>query len=544
MDFELSGQIVDVVGGTIAPGTIRVCAGKIADITDTPSSSSNFILPGLIDAHVHIESSMLVPSEFARLAVLHGTVATVSDPHEIANVLGLAGIEFMLENGAAVPFKFFFGAPSCVPATSFETAGAKLGPEEVATILARPDILYLAEMMNFPGVLHSDKEVMQKIECAKRHGKPIDGHAPGLGGLEAAQYAAAGISTDHECVSLEEALQKIALGMKIIIREGSAAKNFEALYSLLRSHPEQVMLCSDDKHPNDLVVGHINKLLARAVSRGIDRFSAIRAATLNPVRHYRLSVGLLQVGDPADFIVVKDLEKFEVISTYVDGFCVARDGISAIEKVKVSPSNNFCCAPVKQESLTIKAASAKMRVIEALPGQIVTNELIVATPMRGELAVSDTANDILKVVVLNRYQAATPAIAFIKNIGLKRGAIASSVAHDSHNIIAVGVTDEDIAGAINGIIAERGGISVFSDGTADMLALPIAGIMSASDGNEVAEKYEQLDRLAKNLGATLDAPFMTLSFLALLVIPKLKLSDRGLFDGERFKFTPLFLEAC
>ncbi|HVT86764.1 MAG TPA: adenine deaminase, partial [Chitinophagaceae bacterium] len=472
--FSISGNFVDVHQKQIYPAEITVAGGKIFSIKKISNSrlpTPDYILPGFIDSHVHIESSMLIPSEFARLAVVHGTVATVSDPHEIANVCGMKGVEFMIENGKTVPFKFNFGAPSCVPATIFETAGAILDSKDVEMLLKRDEIKYLSEMMNFPGVLNEDAEVMKKIAAAHRLLKPVDGHAPGLRGEQAKQYIAAGITTDHECFTKEEALDKLQNGMKIIIREGSAAKNFEALIDLLNDYPNQMMFCSDDKHPDSLVLGHINQLCARAVAKGINLFNVLQAACINPVLHYKLDVGLLQEGDPADFIVVKDLENFEVVKTFIDGELVAENGNSLIvnrESSNVKPINNFNCSKKEigdfEIPLTTHNSQLTITVIEALDGQLITNKLFFQPKVLNEKIVSDPENDILKIVVVNRYKDAPAAKAFIKNFGLKTGAIASSVAHDSHNIVAVGVDDESICRAVNLVIEKKGGVTAVGNG--------------------------------------------------------------------------------
>ncbi len=538
--FSISGNLVDVHQQKIYPATITVENGKIISIKETPDSglqTPDYILPGFIDSHVHIESSMLVPSEFARLAVVHGTVATVSDPHEIANVCGMEGVEFMMENGKTVPFKFNFGAPSCVPATIFETAGAALDSTDVEKLLQRDEIKYLSEMMNFPGVLNEDKEVMKKIAAAHRLLKPVDGHAPGLRGEDAKKYIAAGITTDHECFTREEALDKLQNGMKIIIREGSAAKNFEALIELLHDYPNQMMFCSDDKHPDSLVLGHINLLCARAMAKGINIFKILKAACVNPVNHYKLDVGLLREGDAADFIVVKDLEKFEVTKTFINGELVAENGVSNIKTSKSGVINNFSCS--KKEVSDFEMAwndEKEIPVIEALDGQLVTNKLSFAPKVTDDKILSDTERDILKIVVVNRYNNAPVAKAFIKNFGLKQGALASSVAHDSHNILAVGVDDESICNAVNLVIENTGGVSFCKDDLEMIVPLPVAGLMSNEDGYKIAEQYSLIDKAVKEAGSTLGSPFMTLSFMALLVIPHLKLSDLGLFDGDNFKF--------
>lgn len=544
MRFNVIGNLVNIQQRKIYAAEIVVEKGKILSITAMPElKPPNYILPGFIDAHIHIESSMLVPSEFARLAVVHGTVATVSDPHEIANVCGMAGVEFMISNGNTVPFKFYFGAPSCVPATNFETAGAVIDVNDVNELLKRQDVVYLSEMMNFPGVLHGNEEVLEKIAAAKKNNKPIDGHAPGLRGEAAKKYIDAGISTDHECFTKEEALDKLHYGMKILIREGSAAKNFEALIDLLHDHPDKIMFCSDDKHPDSLVEGHINQLCARAVAKGINVFKVLQAACINPVDHYNLKVGLLRENDFADFIVVKDLDKFEVLQTYVNGELVAENGKTNILKGEtpvVRQVNNFHCNKKAREDFIVHSENFplldedKFPVIEALDGQLITNKILAPIKEDQEILESNIEEDILKIVVVNRYENATISKSFIKNFGLKKGAIASSVAHDSHNIVAIGVDDESICKAVNLIIETQGGVSCV--GNEEMiLPLPVAGLMSTEDGYIVAEKYAAIDKAAKKLGSTLSAPFMTLSFMALLVIPHLKLSDLGLFDGDQFK---------
>ena len=538
--FEIKGQYIDIVGKRIYPAAIEVKDGIISSIQPIEEAPNKYILPGFIDSHVHIESSMLIPSAFAKLAVLHGTIGTISDPHEIANVCGVEGVHYMIDNGKKVPFHFFFGAPSCVPATSFETAGAAINSDQVAELLANKDIYYLSEMMNFPGVLFKDEEVLKKIKAAHAAGKPVDGHAPGLMGEDAKTYIEAGISTDHECFTIEEAVDKLSYGMKILIREGSAAKNFEALYELIDDHPNSVMLCSDDKHPDSLVLGHINQLCARAVAKGLNIFNILKAACVNPVIHYKLPTGLARVNDPANFIVVEDLIDFKVAQTYINGQLVAENGHSFIATIDEKIINQFDTNYINEDSITVAidgypSKENKIAVIEAIDGQLITNCLWEeATIMDGKI-VSDTEKDILKMVVYNRYHQAAPKMAFIKNFGFKQGAIASTVAHDSHNIIAVGVDDVSIMNAINAVIKEKGGISCVNQSAIEVLGLPVAGLMSKEDPYKVANAYSTIDAMAKSLGSSLGSPFMTLSFMALLVIPHLKLSDKGLFDGDRFK---------
>lgn len=560
--YSVKGKLVDLWKKEIYPAEIIVENGKIKSITPLTASdgeASFFILPGFTDSHVHVESSLLIPSEFARLAVTHGTVSTISDPHEIANVCGMKGVEFMIENGKKVNFKFNFGAPSCVPATIYETAGAALTAEEVKILLDKEEIKYLSEMMNFPGVLHQDPEVMQKIETALALNKPVDGHAPGLTGNAARQYIQASlnaaetgivkISTDHECFTAAEALDKLKYGMKILIREGSAAKNFEALIDLLPEYPDQMMFCSDDKHPDSLAIGHINQLCARAVAKGIDLFNILQAACINPVLHYKTDTGLLRVGDAADFIIAEDLVQFKIRQTYINGELVAENGITRIPSVDCDPVNNFKSSEVSIEQMKYQLKRfgnedeeniEQAYVIEALEGQLITNKLvypIIDFNVENHCIQSNTEKDLLKMVVVNRYFDAPVAKTFIKNFGLKVGAIASSVAHDSHNIVAIGVDDSSLARAINLVIREKGGLSAVSSNNEAILALPVAGLMSHKDGYKVAAAYTQLDSMVKKeLKSTLNAPFMTLSFMALLVIPHLKLSDKGLFDGDSFQF--------
>ena len=543
-DFSLTANVVDVHTRSIRPAVIRVEAGRVASIAPTgaaaPDAALPYALPGFVDAHVHVESSLLVPTEFARLAVTHGTVATVSDPHEIGNVLGVAGVEFMLENAGHSPFKFCFGAPSCVPATPFETAGAEITAADIAKLFENPKIGYLAEMMNWPGVLHRDTDVMAKIALAHAAGRPVDGHAPGLRGTDAAHYASAGISTDHECFTAAEAADKLAVGMKILIREGSAARNFDALIELLPEHYANLMFCSDDKHPDTLVLGHINQLVQRAVALGHNVFDVLQVACVNPVQHYKLPVGLLREGDPADFITVTDLRDFAVQQTYLNGQLVAENGVSLLPASPISVVNNFHAQPVQAADFQLATPSPQptLRVIECFDGQLITARADLPATVENGLVVANVADDVLKLAVINRYQPhVAPALAFIRGFGLKHGALASSVGHDSHNITAVGCDDESLARAVNLVIAAKGGLAaVGADGQEMLLPLPVAGLMSDQPGTDVAAAYAAVDALSKQMGSPLGAPFMTLSFMALLVIPSLKLSDKGLFDGQAFEF--------
>jgi len=537
--FTLSGSIVDVLSGRIFDGSVYVKDGVIERVEEnTPQHNQGFILPGLVDAHVHVESSMLTPQAFAELAVRHGTVASVSDPHEIANVVGEAGIRFMVADGKLSPFKFFFGVPSCVPATTYETAGATLDAETVARLLESPDHLYLSEMMNWPGVLHGDPEVVAKIEAAKALGKRIDGHAPGLIGEQAKNYIAAGITGDHECFSLKEALEKLDAGLELVmIREGSAARNFDALIDLFKTHPSQLAFCTDDMHPDRLLQGHINLLLKRAVAKGVEPLAAIRAATFAPVKHFNLPVGLLQEGDAADLVVVSDISAFEVVETYINGECVYGDKQVSFSSSKPKSINAFNASLPTVNDLQVQREQDSIRAIRVTDGQIVTEEEVVRLKGDNKIVEASAALDLAKLVVLNRYSPSAPKVAFVKNFGLSSGALASTVVHDCHNIIAIGMDDDSILRSIALLIKAKGGISAVGNGSELCLPLPIAGLMSEERGEKVAENYKQLDRFVRTtLGSPLEAPFMTLSFLALLVIPKLKLSDKvGLFDGEHFE---------
>lgn len=535
------GKIVDIIGRRIFNAEIEIVDGVISAITETKKEHQNYILPGLVDSHVHIESSMLIPSSFARAAVRNGTVATVSDPHEIANVMGLEGVQYMIENGKRTPFKFYFGAPSCVPATPFETSGAVIDSEMIKDLMNSEDIYYLAEMMNFPGVIYNDDEVIKKIKYANDSDKPIDGHAPGLSGEGLDKYASKNITTDHECTNVQEAIEKIKKGIKIQIREGSAAKDFENLFPLLKTHPKHVMFCTDDCHPDDLLKGHINKTISRAIKKGADVFDVISAATINPKNHYKLDTGLLQKGDPADLIIVDNLQDFNVLKTYINGEVVFDNGEVLLDKLEEKAINNFSCSKLNANDISVQSQTDKIKVIVAKDGDLLTGkELIEPKVLNGEI-VSDVENDILKIVVVNRYNDSKPQVGFIKNFNLNKGAIAGSIAHDSHNIIAIGTSDKEIVNAINKIIENKGGIVAVNEDSIKELKLDVAGLMSTGEAEEVATKYHEVHTMAKELGSKLTAPFMTMAFMALLVIPELKIGDKGLFDVSKFEFTSLFV---
>ena len=545
---EIKGRYVDLDAREIYGAVMTIDDdGRIASIVRDPARDKRgwFILPGFVDAHVHVESSMLLPVEFAKLAVVHGTVATVSDPHEIANVMGVEGVTYMIDNARHTPLKISFGAPSCVPATEAETAGAALDAAAVAELLARPEIGYLSEVMNYPAVLDGDPEMLSKIDAARHAGKPVDGHAPGLRGSQAAAYAAAGITTDHECFTAAEARDKLAAGMKILIREGSAARNYAALEELIDEFPDRLMFCTDDSHPDALLAGHINRLVIRAVRGGHDLFNVLRIACRNPVEHYGLDVGRLRVGDRADFIQVDDLRHFGIMATWIDGVQVAEAGAHLLPDYRPEPINNFHCSPKSPEDFRLPPAppGASIRVIGVTDGELVT-ELRQRQPVLDSAGrpVAAPERDLLKIAVINRYADAPPALGFVEGMKLQRGAIASSVAHDSHNIVVVGVDDEAMCRIANAVIAERGAIAAGRDEYLEVLPLPVAGIMSLDRGPQVAARYGELSGFVRRkLRCDLQAPFMTLSFLALLVIPELKLSDRGLFDGKSFRPVDLYI---
>ncbi|MGE0089850.1 MAG: adenine deaminase [Bacteroidales bacterium] len=539
--FIVSGKVVDIFNRRIFNAHVYVSNQKITKIEACDEEFGNYILPGFVDSHVHIESSMMIPSSFARAAVKHGTVATVSDPHEIANVLGIEGVEFMINNSKKVPFKFYFGAPSCVPATPFETSGAVISEKEIQKLLENPDIYYLAEMMNFPGVIHGDKDVLAKLNHATNLNKPIDGHAPGLTGVNLQKYASKNITTDHECTTIEEAIEKINNGMKIQIREGSAAKDFENLFPLIDSYPDKIMFCTDDCHPDDLIKGHINKTVKRAVEKGADLFNVLAATTINPINHYKLNVGLLRIGDPADFIVVKDLTEFDVEKTFINGLLVFENGKVLFPFIDEKPINRFDCNKISENDISVAYNGGKLQIIVAKDGDLITGKSIEDPLVKNGLVISDTARDILKIVVVNRYFSGTPSVGFIKNFKLRKGAMAGSIAHDSHNIIAIGTNDSDIVVAINRLIENKGGIVAFDGREMTDLKLNVAGLMSVEEAEVIAEKYQKVNNMVKEMGSTLTAPFMTMAFMALLVIPELKIGDKGLFDVSKFEFTSLFV---
>lgn len=539
-DKVFEGHIVDIRGKSTTPGRIIVRDGTIAAIEPLEKEPDNapFLLPGLTDAHIHIESTMLTPVNYSLTAVAHGVVNSVSDPHEIANVLGVPGIDYMIENARATRFNCFFGMPSCVPSSYLETAGASIDAARTAELLRRPDIWYLAEMMNYPGVVGADPEVTGKIQAALEAGKPVDGHARGIEGDELRRYAAAGITTDHECATLDDALERIAAGMKIIVRDGSAARNFDALADIIDMYPAQSMLCSDDKHPKDLLEGQIDQLVRRGIARGISVWNLLLAACINPVEHYGLPSGLMRPGDKATFIAVDNLHDFNVLHTVIEGHVVysCAHGVDRGELLLHEPSgarpNIFNAQPITPADISLNPATESVKVIGVHDGELFTPCLVLPVASLKQERVA-------KIVVYNRYGRSTPKTAYIKGFDLSRGAIAASVAHDSHNIIAIGENDADICSAINALIASKGGMAVADAAELLVLPLPIAGLMTDEPAERVAAASHSLEAKVASLGCTLHSPFITMAFMALPVVPALKITDRGLVDVTKFDFTTI-----
>lgn len=537
----VKGRLIDIHERRIYPARIETEGRLIKRIEPVDDCDEVYIMPGLIDAHIHIESSMLVPGYFSMAAVSRGTTGVVADPHEIANVLGRKGVDFMIDDAERVPLKFYFGAPSCVPATALESSGAAVSPEEIEDLFNKKRVKFLGEMMNFPGVVAGDEEVMRKIQIARSKNLVVDGHAPGLSGEALEKYVAAGISTDHECSDIKEAQEKLSLGMKILIREGSAARNLDSLKKLIKSEPKNVMLCSDDLHPEMLVRRHLDRIVADLVKQGFDLFNVLACCTVNPVEHYGLDCGLLRPGDPADFIIVNSPSEMKILSTWIEGEEVFDGNKALFSYSGPEPVNNFNSSEIDASMIKVRRLGNNLRVIEAYDGRLITGSGL-ALSGTGEFAEADQERDILKLVVKDRYKDAPPSTAFIRGFGIKNCAFASSVAHDSHNIICAGTSDELIVDAINAVIRMKGGMAVVRPGKTLTLRLPVAGIMSDLPAADVASEYEELTAFVAESGCRMSAPFMTLSFMALLVIPELKLSDRGLFDFRKFALVPLFTD--
>lgn len=565
--MSFTAYILDVLTDSVYPARITIADGIFKEIApidvaeETEIDVEGLILPGFIDSHIHIESSMVTPAQFAKIAVRHGTTAVVCDPHEIANVSGIEGINFMIENASTVPFNFYFTAPSCVPATCFETSGAILDSSDIEFLLKKDEIVALAEMMNFPGVINGDEEVLRKLELARKYNKPIDGHAPLVSGKDLDKYIEQGIVTDHECSNFSEAIEKKHKGMRIMVRDGSSAKDMEALFDFsqrmeyLKNQdsfgiiPSEVLerrihapifdfIASDDKHPNDLIQGHLDKSIKKAVDLGIDVIESVKMVTINPASHYGLDGGAIVPGAKADFVVIDNLNDFNIQKTYIAGECVY-DGESVLfDAPEVETVNRIQVSKKSPEDFEVcyDGDECEVNVIKCYNGDLLTKKTTARLMCCDNKVKPDIYQDVLKIAVVERYGGEKVANAFIKGFGLKKGAIASSVAHDSHNIIVVGYDSEMMAEAVNTIIDNKGGIAVVSEDFSDSLSLPIAGLMTNKDAYAVAKKLDILHKMASALGCKLDAPFMTMAFMALLVIPSLKISDLGLFDVDAFEF--------
>ncbi len=537
MEF-IRGNLLNVFTEEIYSAEIGFENGLISCVKPVDGNFNTLILPGFIDSHIHIESSMLCPSRFAEAVIPHGTTSVIADPHEIANVMGVNGINYMFEDASTVPLKMFLTAPSCVPATKFETSGGIITSKDIDALLKRPEFVGLGEVMNFPGVIGQDPDVIEKLEVAHAHKKPIDGHAPMLSGTELCSYVAAGISTDHESTTPSEAFEKRRLGMKIMMREGSSAKNLKALAAVGGD-----FIVSDDKDPEDLVEGHVDKMLLKAIEYGIDPVKALKMVTLNPAEHYSLNNGNLVPGKAADMVIVDDIEKLNVKKVYIDGKLVSNNGTLNFEVNPLKLQSTFKSSPKKPDDFNLYSDSPKtVRVIEIIEDQLITHKTTAHLNIQNGNLMADIENDVLKIAVVERYGNNRMTNGFIKGFNLKNGAIASSVAHDSHNIIVIGTNSTDMTKAVNSVITNNGGLSVVSNGKVTDLKLPLAGLMSDRTAKEVAKDLTILKQLVRDLGSNLSSPFMTMSFLALLVIPNLKISDKGLFDVEKFEFVNLVVD--
>ena len=565
--MQFTSYILDVLTDSVYPARITIEDGIFKEIVpiqvgeETEIDVEGLMLPGFIDSHIHIESSMMTPAQFAKVAVRHGTTAVVCDPHEIANVHGIDGVEFMIENASTVPFNFYFAAPSCVPATSFETSGAVLDSDDIEYLLQKPEVVALAEMMNFPGVIGADEEVLEKLRIARKYNKPIDGHAPLVSGKELDKYIEQGIVTDHECSNFLEAIEKKQKGMKIMVRDGSSAKDMDALFDFSQRIeffknqdsfgiiPTEVLsrrlhspifdfIVSDDKNPRDLVNGHLNESVKKAVDLGVDLIKAIEMVTINPAAHYGLDGGSIVTGSKADFIIVDNLDDLNVLKTYISGECVfdGENVLFDVEDVEVIDSMNVDKKSPEDFNVYFDGDECEVNVIQCFDGELLTKKTTARLITENGIVQPDIFEDILKIAVVERHGSNNVANAFIKGFGLKKGAIAASIAHDSHNIVAIGYSPKRMAEAVNKVIENKGGIAVVSEDFADSLSLPIAGLMSNQDGIAIAKKLRILQKMAFALGCELTAPFMTMAFMSLLVIPSIKLSDKGLFDGDSFEF--------
>ena len=570
--MEFKAYILDVIANTIYPASITIKDGMFSEVTpivvtdDTELDFDGLVLPGLIDAHIHIESSMLTPAQFAKIAVRYGVTSAVCDPHEIANVLGIEGVEFMIENASQVPFNFYFTAPSCVPATPFETSGYSLGVSEIEYLLQKDEIIGLGEMMNFPGVINGDEEVLKKLDLARKYKKPIDGHAPLLSGENLDKYLEHDILTDHECVSFLEAFEKKRKGMKIMVREGSSAKNMEDIFNFkdsiydlefggLEEIPPSVLenniyslmfdfIVSDDKNSVDLVQGYLNESIKKAVDLGIGVLKAIDMTTVNPAYFYKLNSGVIVENAQADFIVIDELDTFKVLKTYIAGECVfdGENVLFDVPEVEAENSMNVGLKTPQDFDINYDGDECEVNVIKCFDGQLLTEKETATLKTKDGVIQSDILNDILKISVVERHGKNHVSNGFIKGFGLKKGAIASSIAHDSQNIVVIGYNSKDMADAVNRVIENKGGLAVESEDFDDSLSLPIAGLMTNEDAFEVASKLKHLQKMAYALGCEINEPFMTMAFMSLLVMPSIKLSDKGLFDVDSFEFMDVIIK--
>jgi len=548
-----NGRLVNVLSGEVHPARVAIVDGRVAGwggdyrARRVVDLAGRFICPGLIDAHVHLESSMVSPAEFSRAVLPHGTTAVVCDPHEIANVLGLAGVRYILDASAGLPLTVYVMAPSCVPATDMETAGAALDAADIAQILTYDRVLGLAEMMNYPGVLFRVPSVLAKIAAAA--GRPVDGHAPGLSGKDLNAYLAAGIGSDHECTDPDEAREKLRRGMHIFIREGTTARNLHSLLPLVTpANARFCHFCTDDRHPDTLLTeGHVDDIVRQAIAGGLDPVLAIQMASINTALYFGLrQTGAVAPGYRADLLVLDDLERVQVAQVYAAGQLVAEGGrclLFAAELPQV-PTQSTVHLNTAVLDLTIRAGQGPARVIGVVPGQVVTEDLRLEPAIVDGQVVADPARDLAKIAVIERHHSTgNLGLGLVKGIGLRRGAIASSVAHDSHNVVVVGVADADMRAAVASVAEMGGGQVAIAGGQVQAACpLPIAGLMSDRPLEQVRDQVAALTKAAQALGSTLPDPFMTLSFLALPVIPALKLTDKGLVDVIKFQVVPLFGE--
>lgn len=547
--------IVNVLSEEIYEGDVAISDGVIAGVgndyhgVEEIDVKGAYVSPSFIDGHVHLESSMLMPSEFAKMVVPSGTTTVVADPHEISNVMGLQGISFMREATKNLPLDVYMTLPSCVPATSLETSGVDLNSYDLALLIDAPWVLGIAEMMNFPGVINCDGSVLSKVRLGLEKHKRVDGHAPHLSGKDLNAYVAAGIRSDHECTTVEEAVEKLRLGMYLMVREATGARDLEPLLPVLKNlNTRKCIFVTDDRHPKHLAK-HISRMVKKAVKNGVDPIKAIQMASLNTAEYFNLSdLGAIAPGYRADIAVFKDLENFEPLMVFKNGKLAAKDGKMVIDTDNLKPPALRGSVNIKylyREDLQIKAPQGKTtaKVINVIPKQLITKQTAETVKIENGLAVSDIENDILKIAVIERHKATgNIGLGFVKGFGLKSGAIASTVAHDSHNMIVIGTNDEDMYLAAVELVKSQGGKIIVQNGkTLAHLKLPVAGLMSDNTALEVKKDIEALDKAAKQIGCKIDEPFMSMAFLSLSVIPEIKITDKGLIDVNSFEVTDLFV---